>query len=196
MTLRLTEQAQEAVQRLLSPGDFAIDATAGNGHDTAFLAKCVGPSGRVWAFDVQAEAIIRSRQLLADQGCSNVELVQASHADLRTFIPESFVRSIAVVMFNLGYLPGGDKTITTSETSTLQALDQACEFVKPGGGVSILVYRGHPGGEIEWQGIQNWLAKLPNSQWTWLHNAGIDGKQLSPQWVWLCRKKSQHQTNL
>src|SRR5262249_55582618 len=102
----MTSQAQNWVGKWLGAGDIVIDATAGNGHDTAFLAKKVGPSGQVFGLDIQQLALDRTADRLAAAKLSNVVLVNGSHEELAQRIPIEFHGRIAAVMFNLGFLPG------------------------------------------------------------------------------------------
>ncbi len=153
----LTRIAQEVIAAYLAPGDLVIDATAGNGHDTLFLAEQVGPEGHVWAFDVQQSALDNTASLLTSSLLDRVSLIRASHADLATHIPPERHREIAALMFNLGYLPGGDKRIITQATSTRAALQAGLRFLRPGGILSVLAYTGHPGGTEEAASIRLWL---------------------------------------
>ena len=145
----LTEQAHAIIRQVIQPGDVAIDATAGNGHDTKFLAELVGKTGHVYAIDVQPEALRRTVALLNDAALSHVHLVQRDHAELKAFIPERHHGRIAAVMFNLGYLPGGDRLLATRTDSTLAAIRSALEIIRPGGILSVIAYPGHPGGGDE-----------------------------------------------
>jgi ubiquinone/menaquinone biosynthesis C-methylase UbiE len=139
------------------PGDRVVDATCGNGHDTLFLARLVGESGKVWGFDVQEEALTATRGRLAEAGCLHrVELVAAGHELLSEFVSES----LAAVVFNLGYLPGGDKTRTTSPENTLLALEQAARLLQPGGVILVVLYSGHPGGDVECRAVEEWGGAL------------------------------------
>jgi hypothetical protein len=142
----------------VEPGDHVADATCGNGHDTLFLARLVGPGGKVWVFDLQENALANTRQLLDEAGClAQTELVAAGHERLSEFIGEP----LKAAVFNLGYLPGGDKNIVTRPEQTLAALDQAAHLLLPGGIITICIYSGHPGGAEEGEAIERWGAKLP-----------------------------------
>ena len=154
---RLTESAHSEIARVLSSGDVAIDATAGNGYDTLFLANAVGELGHVYAFDIQPEAIERTSERLQTEGVKHVTLVEGSHARLREFIPESHHGKVAAVMFNLGYLPRGDKQITTRTESTLGAVEQSIELLRPGGMMTIVAYVGHSGGLEEAEAVEQLL---------------------------------------
>ncbi|MBT4866404.1 MAG: class I SAM-dependent methyltransferase, partial [Planctomycetaceae bacterium] len=161
---RLTEQAQTLVREVVKPGDSAIDATAGNGHDTCFLAEVVGRNGRVFAFDVQRDALQRTSARLDDVGYQNVILHQRCHAGMKDAVPESFHGCVAAVMFNLGYLPGGDHAVTTETESSIKALRIALELVRSGGIITVLAYPGHDGGNDETGSVQHLIARLPDAE--------------------------------
>lgn len=159
----LTQIAHELIRRQVaalqapaSPGLFAIDATAGNGHDTLFLAELVGPTGRIWAVDIQADAIARTQQRVGEW-IDRVELRVADHANLKSIVPVEMQGRISIVMFNLGYLPGGEKSVITRTDSTLAALDAAIELLKTDGLLSVIAYPGHPGGDQEAVAVADWI---------------------------------------
>lgn len=155
----LTELAQQRLAAVLQAGDHALDATVGNGHDTLFLARQVGATGHVWGFDVQADAIADTREQLIALGLQQrVSLLQLGHQDLADALPAEVRGRLAAVMFNLGYLPGSDKRVTTQADTTLAALAAAREQLRPGAMLSVLAYRGHPGGQQEAAAVAAWLA--------------------------------------
>lgn len=156
---RPTELAHLLLKRVISEGDLVIDATAGNGHDTVFLARCVGESGRVLAFDVQASAIESSRRLLETADVSaNVELFEKSHAQLADHVS---AESVAAIMFNLGYLPGSDQSVITTTSETLLALEAAVRALRPGGWLCVVCYPGHDGGNDEASAVEAWMSSKP-----------------------------------
>ena len=160
---RPTRLAWTLLRGAVRDGDLAIDATAGNGHDTVFLAGCVGENGRVLAFDVQAAAIRSASDRVAEAGLSSrVEFLQASHASMAEHAPRG---SAAVVMFNLGYLPGEDHQLTTESTETLAALDAAALVLKPGGIISVVCYPGHDAGAGESSAVEAWMAQRAADRW-------------------------------
>jgi predicted methyltransferase len=140
--LQMTDLAHRCVRPSLTPGAWVVDATAGNGHDTVFLAQCVGTTGRVFAFDVQADAVRATTQRVV--GLPQVTLIHAGHEELQARLPAEAKGRLAVVMFNLGYLPGAARAITTKIETTLAALDQALAMVCAGGLVTLVLYPGHP----------------------------------------------------
>lgn len=160
----LTRRAHDRVGRVLETGGRAVDATAGNGHDTRFLARQVGPQGHIWAFDIQSAAIAACRERLREQELAQrVTLHQAGHERMAELLPDRARGRLRAVMFNLGYLPGSDKRVTTQPDTTRTALNTALEWLHPDGLISILVYRGHAGGMAEAEAVADWLAGLEAS---------------------------------
>lgn len=159
----LTEQAHQLIAEVVRPGDVVIDATAGNGHDTLFLARLVGEQGRVFAFDVQPEAIRATAARLEDAGINNVTLLQQDHAGLQDarVLPVRYRGQITAAMFNLGYLPGGDKGVTTRISSTIPAVITALAVLRQGGILTLIAYPGHPGGLAEMRQVAAVLSSLP-----------------------------------
>lgn len=165
--MSLLKLAHQQVQNVLQTGDTAIDATVGNGHDTLFLAKQVGLTGNVYGFDIQETAINATHaKLQHNELLDRVTLIQASHADMVNHIPVSQHGKIKACMFNLGYLPKGDKSIITQTNSTLPALIAACRLLAPQGMITILAYPGHIGGDIETSEVQTWCEQLNPKQFT------------------------------
>lgn len=157
----LTERAKRWHGAHLQPGGLTIDATLGNGHDALFLARRVGPSGRLFGFDRQAEAVRNSLARLAAAGAATqATLYLAGHETLLTRLPPHAVGAIDAAMFNLGYLPGGDKSQTTRPETTLAALDQVWQALRPGGRLSVIAYVGHPGGADEQAAVAGWTHRL------------------------------------
>jgi SAM-dependent methyltransferase len=145
------------LQRIVRPGDSAVDATCGNGGDTLLLALLTGPKGRVWAFDIQDTAIERTTQVLEDAGLlQRVTVLTSGHENLADHV----AGPVAAVVFNLGYLPGGDRSVITRPGSTLAGLAQSTALLAPGGIVAITVYPGHEGGEQERAAVEEWAASL------------------------------------
>jgi len=154
----LTQLAQTRLAAVIHAGDYALDATVGNGHDTLFLAEQVGDTGHVWGLDVQPGALTNAHDLLAGKGLSErVSLIKGGHQHLNEQLPEAARGRLATVMFNLGYLPGSDRRVSTRPETTLPALDAALANLRPGGMLSVLAYRGHPGGQDEATAVERRL---------------------------------------
>ncbi|MCP1727703.1 tRNA1(Val) A37 N6-methylase TrmN6 [Natronospira proteinivora] len=162
----LTQLAHDHLEPLLRPGDYAVDATVGNGHDTLFLAGQVGESGHVLGLDIQEAAIRVAGGRLRQAGLDNrVSLIQTGHERLTDILPTEMQGRLKVVMFNLGYLPGGDQQLITRADTTLEALSAALSQLAEDGLISLMVYRGHPGGQEEYQAILDWL-KAEECRWS------------------------------
>ena len=155
--LDLLELQKYFICRHLREGGVAVDFTMGNGHDTEFLCRTVGESGRVFAFDIQEQAVESTRKNLAASGCPQVyTLINASHHRVLEFVDTP----INAGMFNLGYLPGGDKRITTLRETTMPAVEAAISLLAPDGILCIAVYPGHAEGAEEGIMIGDILARL------------------------------------
>ncbi|MEL6199010.1 MAG: class I SAM-dependent methyltransferase [Pseudomonadota bacterium] len=154
MAGRLTAVAHAAIADTIESGSMAVDATAGNGHDTLFLAKAVGPDGIVFAFDVQARALAVTGHRLADAGVAErVRLIHAGHELMAEQLPDAACGHLAAVMFNLGYLPGADHAVTTAAETTTAAIATAAECLAPGAVMTVMAYRGHAPGVPESEAV-------------------------------------------
>ena len=151
------------VASVVQTGDYVVDATAGNGHDTLFLAQLVGPHGQIDVFDVQEAALISTQQRLVHANCwyPGIRFHALSHSHMATIVKPG----VRCIMFNLGYLPGGDHNIRTQAESTLTALEQATKLVTPGGLISVVCYPGHHGGREESKLVSEWMKKLDPHSW-------------------------------
>ncbi len=157
----LTQQVHDLFREIPLQGETLVDATAGNGHDTMFLAQCAGPNGNVIAIDIQQEAIDQTARRIAEAGYENVTCIKGSHAEMLHLVPETLIGKVAAITFNLGYLPGGSKAIITQTDTTLRAVEASLQLLKPNGILSILAYTGHPGGQEEADTVFEFASQLP-----------------------------------
>ncbi|MGA0845237.1 MAG: class I SAM-dependent methyltransferase [Luteolibacter sp.] len=175
---RPTELAHDWVRAVLRDGDLAIDATAGNGHDTLMLAKAVGPGGRVIAFDIQSAAIDATRARVEAAGLSSqVELHRVCHSSMGDFVSPG---SAAAVMFNLGYLPGNEHDVITQTHSTLAAIEAALACLKPDGLLTVICYLGHSGGDEEAREVESFLASMVPHGWRIARYTAIGSRGQAP----------------
>ncbi|MFB6364349.1 class I SAM-dependent methyltransferase [Paenibacillus elgii] len=155
--------AHKLIEERVQPGEAVVDATAGGGVDTAFLAHLVGPAGTVHAFDIQQQALDRTASRLEQEcpGRGDVRLHLRSHEAMLEVIPEENLGCVGAVMFNLGYLPGADHETVTAPESTLAALEASVQLIRRGGIITIVLYTGHQGGQEEAAEVGRWAATLP-----------------------------------
>ncbi len=183
--LRTTAVAHMLLSGIIREGDVVVDATAGNGHDTLFLARLVGIGGKVYAFDIQEEALRKTRRLLEENGCLvQVELIHDGHENIGKYVKEP----VRCVMYNLGYLPGGDKSIITRGTTTTCSLKQAIHLLHEEGIISIMLYCGHPGGLAEVEEVENFVKSLTSPPWHVLKWQKINGTQRGPYLIVLYKR--------
>ncbi len=170
--------ARDVLQRAVQSGDSVADATMGNGHDTLFLAEQVGPEGRVYAFDIQESAVESTRKLLEERHLSDrVSLFCRSHEDLAEAVPPG----LSAVVFNLGWLPGGDHRVTTRCASTEKAVLGALSLLKPGGVLTVCAYPGHEEGSRELEMLTGLLSVLPNREYNVLRQRFLNAGPGAPE---------------
>ncbi len=155
MALTLSDIAKYFFKGKIQPDGIAVDFTMGNGYDTLFLCSLV-PEGRVFAFDIQKDAIASTEKRLAENGVTNAALIHDSHAEVKKYVTSP----INAAMFNLGYLPGGDKSVHTMTDSTLKAVSDALDLLAVGGVMTVSVYPGHDEGTREGNALTDMLSKV------------------------------------
>ena len=153
---------QDFLAARLAQPRLCIDATCGNGGDTAFLCRLAGPEGRVLGFDIQPEAITSTRARLKKQGLT-AELICDSHANLLQYVRPG---TADIVMFNFGWLPGADHSVFSTADSSIPALEAALAALRTGGVLSAILYSGRVIGTDEKQSILGWLRALPLEKYT------------------------------
>ena len=170
--------AAEALRRFLLPGDIAIDATMGNGHDTQLLCELVGDSGHVFAFDIQSEAITNTKVRLENAGLIHrASLYCIGHEHMSEFVQSP----VQAVVFNLGWLPGGNKQITTRWETTRSAILQALSLLVQEGLCVICVYPGHAEGDHERSELFSMLKGLKPQDFNVLHHRFINAGPGAPE---------------
>lgn len=155
---RVLQYAQTLLEMSVSEGDIAVDATAGNGHDTLFLANLVGDDGYVYAFDVQKEAVDATLHRLLDNALEHRAIVlKDGHENVANYIH----KPVSAAIFNLGYLPGSNHEIVTKPNTTIQAIESLLKLLKLGGMIVLVVYHGHEGGKNERDEVIRYVSDLP-----------------------------------
>lgn len=164
MILNALNICHDALKRSVKPASFCIDATAGNGGDTLFLCELVGKEGKVAAFDIQPEAIAATEKRATEAGFGDIcTTILDSHANMASYFPQN---SADVIVFNFGWLPGGNHDIFTKKDSSLAAIEQGLGILKPGGLMSLCVYYGRNNGYEERDAILSYLATLDYRKYT------------------------------
>jgi len=179
---RAVEMAHLLIRSRLCSGDLAVDATVGNGHDTEKLAELVGPEGCVIGFDIQESAIAEVRKKLKDY--TQVELYHTGHQNLAQYISNS----PTVGMFNLGYLPGSDKSTITRPETTIEALEQLCGLLRKHGLITIVIYAGHEGGAEESSAVEKWTSELDQIEFTVVKYTFVNQRNTPPSLIVIEKK--------
>ncbi len=190
--LEWTALAHRIVAAVLQPDEVAIDATVGNGHDTLFLAWQVGTQGHVYGFDVQEEALARTRRRLEEAGLQErTTLLQIGHEHMAEAVPVRLHGHIGAIMFNLGYLPGGsDRSCITRPQTTLPALEAALRLLRPGGVLTVVAYRGHPGGSEEAEAVRRWAEALDPDRFVAVRYTFCNRRQPAPELFVIARRSA------
>ncbi|GAA0120699.1 MAG: class I SAM-dependent methyltransferase [Clostridium argentinense] len=155
----------------------AIDGTLGNGHDTDFLSSIFN---KVYSFDIQNAAI----ENYAEKKRENVILIKDCHSKLKEYVKEN----VDVVMYNLGFLPGGDKSITTEASTTLTSIESSLEILNSGGIITIAIYIGHEEGEKEGKEILEYVSRLPKDRYGVMLHKVINRSEKAPQLIVIEKK--------
>ena len=185
-TIRLLQQS---LQLSIQEGAFCIDATAGKGNDTLFLAQLVGETGHVVAMDIQPAAIAATEKLLRQHGLQQrATLVLDGHEHMQAYAEAGTVDGI---VFNLGYLPGGNHNIATKADTTIAALEQGLQLLKPLGVISLAIYHGGDTGFAERDAVLQWLKQLDYKQYTVMVTDFYNRPHYPPLAVWIVKERKE-----
>lgn len=156
--IQILEFVKYVGQLKLDTAQVIVDATVGNGHDTLWLTESA-KNAKIYGFDVQSIAINHAKERLESSGIDNqkVTFINDSHANIDLHVHEE----IDLILFNFGYLPGGDKTITTTKQTSLIAIEKSLKMLRKAGIAILVVYPGHEEGEKEAEAIEQTVASLP-----------------------------------
>lgn len=153
---KVTEINKIYLEDIVTEGDVVVDATMGNGYDTVYLAKKVGDSGKVYAFDVQEEALKSTSKKISKEGLTNIELILDGHQNMDKYVSGG----VSCIVFNLGYLPRAKHQIITKADTTILAIKKGLDLLKPNGVMSIAIYSGHEGGMEEKEAVYKFAQSL------------------------------------
>ncbi len=167
--------AKDLLSQVIRPGDTVVDATLGNGHDALFLARAVGPKGKLIGFDIQKKAIEESTRRLKEEGMDNFSFYEEGHENLGKHINQA-----RAVVFNFGYLPGSSKEIITKKESSLQAVKEALAILSSPGIISLMFYTGHEGGQEEMESLHSYISQLDKSEFDLIEVKHINRSSKAP----------------
>ncbi|MDO4680114.1 MAG: class I SAM-dependent methyltransferase [Aerococcus sp.] len=189
MATNIVTITHQYIKQWLTPGKITVDATVGQGFDTLYLAEQVGKMGHVYGFDIQPQAIRKTKERLKKaELLDRVTLYQAGHEQLDQYLPSDVQVDLGI--FNLGYLPHGDKSIITHPETTVPAVKQLLERLTPGGHVLIAAYIGHPGGLAEYETLITFLSTLDQTQFAVGRFEFINQKHQPPKLILIERRSS------
>lgn len=183
-----TQLAMVILEKYVNTGDILIDATCGNGNDTLQLAK-LKPS-LLYAFDIQPAAIEATQKLLISHGYGSclenqtIKLIQTSHINIPFYVK----RGVKAILFNLGYMPGGDKSITTSAETTVRAVKFCLSLLQRDGIICITMYSGHPEGAVEKDVLLTFAKTLDASQYHTAYINMLNQPNSPPEILFITRK--------
>lgn len=159
---QITQWCHHFIKEQVAPGDLCIDATMGNGHDTLLLSNLTGAEGQVLAFDIQPSALKNTEELLKTEGSfANYRLILDSHSNLSQYARPG---TVSCIVFNFGYLPGGDHAKATKASTSIPAIAQSLSLLKKGGLLSLCIYHGKDSGTEEKDAILTYIQKLDPRQ--------------------------------
>ncbi|MDQ7094783.1 class I SAM-dependent methyltransferase [Desulfosporosinus sp. PR] len=162
----VVEIAKSICRLKLAPGDWAVDCTMGNGNDTAFLCSLVGEKGKVYAFDIQEDAVLNTcKKLRALNFLERTEIIRDGHQNIDNYLKEK----VKLAIFNLGYLPGGNHEITTEKDTTLEAVRKCLGILRPNGIILLVIYPGHANGKAEKEALKSFTSQLNQKTYNVAH---------------------------
>lgn len=160
---QITEWCHHFIREHVKQGDICIDATAGNGNDTQLLCELVGEQGKVFAFDIQEKAIENTRNRLEKFALSDrAEVIKDSHTNMGQYVEEE---NVSCIVFNFGYLPGGDHALATHKDTSIAAIHEGLKLLKKGGLMSLCIYSGGDSGFEERDAILEELKNLDSKRY-------------------------------
>ncbi len=155
---QITNWIHHFLEEHVQPGDQCIDATMGNGNDTALLSRLAGEKGKVLAFDVQQMALDHTLEKLQKEKCpENYELLLTSHENMGAYAKEN---TVSCITFNLGYLPGGDHEKATCRESSIKAIEAGLRLLKKKGLMTVCIYSGGDSGYEEKEAVLSYIKGL------------------------------------
>lgn len=173
---RVLDVGKKYAIEVIEDGNIAIDATIGNGYDTVFLSE-LNKLKKIYGFDIQETAIETTKEKISKVNTTtDVELILDGHEYVKQYVKES----VKIAFFNLGYLPSGDKNITTLPDTTLIAIENICKLLEKRGRIIITVYHGHENGKVERDALLDYVSELDQKHFNVLQYQFINQKNNAP----------------
>jgi len=155
-----------------------VDATCGNGNDTLFLANKIDSNGKLFAFDIQKEAINNTKQKIEEKELNiNIDYINDGHENIDKYVNEK----IDGIIYNLGFLPGSKKEIKTEQETTISSLNKTLDILAKGGLIVVVIYSEHEGGSEEKAAVMKFAGKLNYKKYNVLHYHFINQKKNPPE---------------
>lgn len=167
------------INEVVKSDSIVLDATLGNGNDTYKLLNILDSNGKLYGFDIQKEALNNTRQKIEkikNLASKDYRLILDSHENLDRYINYK----LDYVIYNLGYLPGGDKSITTLAESTIKSVKKSMDLLNNNGLINIVVYHGHAQGKDEKRSIEAFLKEINQDKYHILKHEFINQKNNPP----------------
>lgn len=181
----VTEITNFIIDNKVVSGNIVLDMTMGNGNDTLYLSKKVGEKGKVYAFDIQREAVKNTKKLLDENCINNAVLINDSHENVLNYVTDK----VDFAVYNLGYLPGGDKKIVTKSSSSVKSIEEVLTVLNNDGIIVICAYVGHEGGMEEYKDISSFVSSLSKRDFNVTKLKHLNRKPVSPKMIIIERIK-------
>lgn len=180
--MRKSFNALDIIKKIISEnvheGDICIDATAGRGNDTVFLASLAGDTGHVTAFDIQNEAVESTKELLAKNNLTKrADVLLESHSNMDKYFEKE---TVSCITFNLGYLPKGDHKIATRKETSIEAIEKGLTLLKRGGIMTIIIYYGGDSGFEEQEAVLKYLPTIDSKKYSVLEMPFVNRPNCPP----------------
>lgn len=166
----------------------AIDATCGRGGDLIALADLLllpPYFNQIIVYDIQKRALkiaqMRAKMRFSPRQMDRIIWLERCHSMLGEAEADL---PISLIVYNLGYLPGGNRELTSCAVTTIQSLKQAAQILQPSGAISIMCYPGHFEGGIETTVVREFAKQLNAENWE-VSEYSYAGKPLAPTLIWL-----------
>ncbi|HCO29079.1 MAG TPA: 16S rRNA (cytosine(1402)-N(4))-methyltransferase [Lachnospiraceae bacterium] len=186
--IQTTLLARNFMKEAICEGSLVIDATMGRGFDTEYLCELVGEKGKVIGFDIQEEAFFSTKERLEQAGLLNrAQLIVKGHEYMAQYAIE---QSVSGIMFNFGYLPKGDHTISTRKETSIQAIEAGLSLLKVGGVMSLCIYHGKDTGFEERDALLEYLKQIDHKKYTVIKTELYNRPNFPPIFVGIVRDKA------